>query len=192
MPGTGYDFADFLLGLPQQTSEQFGQNDHFRGNFWDLYAQDEWKMRANLTLNLGVRYEYVSPLTEINNRIANLDLSPGVLIRYTLALYAGDADSARSTGALLRLLARQPGAARSQQLCAPHRLCLEAVFQNRGARRIWHQLQHRRVSGHRAATRLAAAVLHHRDQHSDRSHRRPHAAKRISAPAPGASPTIMR
>jgi len=77
--GTGYDFADFLLGLPQQTSEQFGESDHFHGNYWDLYAQDEWKMRANLTLNLGVRYEYVSPLTEENNRIANLDLSPGVL-----------------------------------------------------------------------------------------------------------------
>jgi hypothetical protein len=77
--GTGYDFADFLLGLPQQTSEQFGQSNHFRGNFWDLFAQDEWKMRGNLTLNLGVRYEYVSPLTEINNRIANLALSPGVL-----------------------------------------------------------------------------------------------------------------
>ena len=36
-------------------------------------------MRANLTLNLGVRYEYVSPLTEVNNRIVNLALSPGVL-----------------------------------------------------------------------------------------------------------------
>jgi hypothetical protein len=36
-------------------------------------------MRANLTLNLGVRYEYVSPLTEMNNRIVNLDLSPNVL-----------------------------------------------------------------------------------------------------------------
>ena len=89
VPGTGYDFADFLLGLPQQTSEQFlGQSqqtagftngNHFRGNYWDLYAQDEWKMRANLTLNLGVRYEYVSPLTEINDRLVNLDLSPGVL-----------------------------------------------------------------------------------------------------------------
>jgi len=79
--GTGYDFADFLLGLPQQTSEQFGQNNHFHGNYWDLYAQDEWKMRANLTLNFGVRYEYVSPLTEENNRIANLDLSPGVLLQ---------------------------------------------------------------------------------------------------------------
>jgi hypothetical protein len=79
VPGTGYDFADFLLGLPQQTSVQFGQSEYFRGNYWDLYAQDEWKMRANLTLNLGVRYEYVSPLTETNNRIANLLLSPGVL-----------------------------------------------------------------------------------------------------------------
>ncbi|HSZ62583.1 MAG TPA: TonB-dependent receptor [Terriglobales bacterium] len=79
IPNTGYDFADFLLGLPQQTSVQFGQAVYFRGNYWDLYAQDEWKVRANLTLNLGVRYEYVSPLTEINNRIANLLLSPGVL-----------------------------------------------------------------------------------------------------------------
>ncbi|HET6177073.1 MAG TPA: TonB-dependent receptor [Candidatus Sulfotelmatobacter sp.] len=78
--GTGYDFADFLLGFPQQTSVQYGQdNYHFRGNYWDLYAQDEWKVRGNLTLNLGVRYEYVSPLTEENNRIANLDLAPAVL-----------------------------------------------------------------------------------------------------------------
>jgi trimeric autotransporter adhesin len=80
VPGTGFDFADFLLGLPQQTSVQFGANNyHFRGNSWDLYAQDEWKLRGNLTLNLGVRYEYVSPFTETDNRIANLILSPAVL-----------------------------------------------------------------------------------------------------------------
>jgi trimeric autotransporter adhesin len=86
---TGFDFADFLFngfldgqqafGLPQTTSVQFGENNyHFHGNYWDLYAQDEWKMRGNLTLNLGVRYEYVSPFTEENNRIANLDVSPAV------------------------------------------------------------------------------------------------------------------
>ncbi|HVP53339.1 MAG TPA: TonB-dependent receptor [Terriglobales bacterium] len=72
-PGTGFDFADFLLGLPQLTSLQFGANNyHFRGNSWDLFVQDEWRMRGNLTLNLGLRYEYVSPYTEINNLIANL------------------------------------------------------------------------------------------------------------------------
>jgi len=74
--GQGYDFADFLLGLPQQTSLQFGTNSyHFRGNSWDLFAQDEWRVRGNLTLNVGLRYEYVSPLQELNNRIANLDLN---------------------------------------------------------------------------------------------------------------------
>jgi len=80
LTGSGYDFADFLLGLPQQTSVQYGEDSyHFHGNYWDVYLQDEWKLRGNLTLNLGVRYEYVSPFTEENNRIANLDLSPAVL-----------------------------------------------------------------------------------------------------------------
>ena len=70
---TGFDFADFLLGLPQLSSAQFGANNyHFRGNSWDLFAQDEWRVRGNLTLNLGLRYEYVSPFSEINNLIANL------------------------------------------------------------------------------------------------------------------------
>src|SRR5581483_6613392 len=78
VPGTGFDFADFLLGLPQQPSVQFGANNyHFRGNSWDLYGQDEWRLRGNLTLNFGFRYEYVSPLTEINGMIANLDVAPG-------------------------------------------------------------------------------------------------------------------
>jgi hypothetical protein len=79
---TGYDFADFLLGLPQETSVQYGatptstRNFHFRGNSWDLYAQDEWRVRGNLSFNLGVRYEYVSPYSEINNQLVNLAVSP--------------------------------------------------------------------------------------------------------------------
>ncbi|HYL10772.1 MAG TPA: TonB-dependent receptor, partial [Candidatus Acidoferrales bacterium] len=75
---TGFDFADFLLGLPQSTSVQFGNNSyHFRGNSWDLFVQDEWRLRANVTLNLGLRYEYVSPYSEINNLLVNLDVAPG-------------------------------------------------------------------------------------------------------------------
>ena len=75
--GTGYDFADFLLGAAQQTSLQYGYDRYyFRGNSWDLYVQDEWRVRGNLTINAGLRYEYVSPLSESNNRIVNLNTNP--------------------------------------------------------------------------------------------------------------------
>jgi len=75
---SGSDFADFLLGLPQQTSQQFGATSYnFRANSFDLFAQSDWRIFANLSLNLGVRYEYVGPYTEADNRIANLEVGPG-------------------------------------------------------------------------------------------------------------------
>jgi trimeric autotransporter adhesin len=75
---TGYDFADFLLGLPQQTTLQSGTNSYdFRDNSFDVFAQDDWRMRANLSFNLGMRYEYNGPYTEAHNRIANLDVASG-------------------------------------------------------------------------------------------------------------------
>jgi hypothetical protein len=79
--GTGFDFADFLLGLPQQTAVQYGNSPygyHFRGNSWDLYTQDEWRFRSNLSFNIGLRYEYVSPFSETANRMVNLDIAPGL------------------------------------------------------------------------------------------------------------------
>lgn len=76
--GTGYDLADFLIGLPQSSSIQYGQpTNYFFQNQWNLYAQDEWKMRPNLTLTLGVRYEYFSPVNEKYGRLANLEIAPG-------------------------------------------------------------------------------------------------------------------
>jgi hypothetical protein len=75
LPDTGYDFADFLLGFPQQTSLQFGANSYnFRSNSFDFFAQDDWRIFANLSLNLGIRYEYNGPYTEAQNRIANLQV----------------------------------------------------------------------------------------------------------------------
>jgi len=77
LPDTGNDFADFLLGLPQQTSLQTGTNSYdFRANSYDAYVQDDWRIRGNLTLLLGVRYEYNGPYTEAQNRIVNLDVAP--------------------------------------------------------------------------------------------------------------------
>jgi len=75
---TGYDFADFLLGFPQQTSLQSGANSYnFRANAFDFFAQDDWRFRSNLSFNLGLRYEYNGPYTEAQNHIANLDVAPG-------------------------------------------------------------------------------------------------------------------
>src|SRR5215469_11518982 len=75
---SGLPFADFLLGFPQQTSVQFGAEDyHFRSNSFDLFLQDNWRVAKNLTLNLGLRYEYVAPLTGLHNKLVNLDIAPG-------------------------------------------------------------------------------------------------------------------
>jgi hypothetical protein len=78
VPGTGLDFADFLLGRPQQASLQFGPGRlHYDSHSANVFLQDDWRIRSNLTLNLGVRYEYVSPYREANDHLVNLDVAPG-------------------------------------------------------------------------------------------------------------------
>jgi len=75
---TGYDFADFLLGFPQQTSLQFGTTAYnFRANSYDFFVQDDWRYRSNLSFNLGLRYEYNGPYTEAQNQVANLIVGSG-------------------------------------------------------------------------------------------------------------------
>jgi trimeric autotransporter adhesin len=77
IPGTGLDFADFLLGLPQSSSIQYGEfATYFRQNTASSYFLDDWKLRPGLTLNLGIRYEYFSPLSEKYGHMANLDIGP--------------------------------------------------------------------------------------------------------------------
>lgn len=78
LPGTGFDFADFLLGLPQSSSVRFGANNtYFRGTSYAAFAQDDWRMRKNFSLTYGLRYEFSSPLHEKQGHMANLDIAPG-------------------------------------------------------------------------------------------------------------------
>ena len=77
VPGTGSDFADFLLGQSQQASVQYGPGKvRFRGRAFSLFAMDDWRVNGKLTVNIGVRYEYVSPLDEGQNHLVNLDVTP--------------------------------------------------------------------------------------------------------------------
>jgi hypothetical protein len=71
---SGYGFADFLLGRPQQSTIQAAtEKTYLRANVFDWYAQDDWRALSNLTLNFGLRYEYFSPYVEKDNRLVNLD-----------------------------------------------------------------------------------------------------------------------
>lgn len=72
----GFSFADFLLGLPQQSAVQAGLSKaYLRANVMDVYATDDWRILPNLTLNYGLRYEYFAPYTEKNGHLVNLDHS---------------------------------------------------------------------------------------------------------------------
>ena len=76
--GTGSDFADFLLGLPDTSSLQYGNPDkYFRTNWYDVYMTDDWRISTKLSLNMGLRWDYTAPITELYNRIVNLDIASG-------------------------------------------------------------------------------------------------------------------
>ncbi len=76
--GTGIDFADFLLGIPDTSALAFGNADkYFRANMMDGFLNDVWRTGPSLTLTLGGRWDYGSPITEEYGRLVNLDIAPG-------------------------------------------------------------------------------------------------------------------
>ncbi|MFN2530941.1 MAG: TonB-dependent receptor domain-containing protein [Pyrinomonadaceae bacterium] len=63
--------ADPRTGGPPDTTR------HFRSHTLAFFGQDDWKFKPNLTLNLGLRWEYFSPLTERDGKLSNLSLGTG-------------------------------------------------------------------------------------------------------------------
>ncbi len=77
VPGTGFDFADFLLGLPQITSVRFGtSSNYFRSWVTSAFIQDDWRAASRVTFNFGLRYEYFLPFTEKYGHLSDLAIGP--------------------------------------------------------------------------------------------------------------------
>ena len=72
----GYPFADFLLDYSSYAAVG-GVRGYTGQRQWRdaVFAQDDWKVRPALTLNLGVRYEYDQPIYEVNNKEVNVNLT---------------------------------------------------------------------------------------------------------------------
>jgi len=64
----GFGLAQFLYGLPNSSGVTINSNLASRSNYMAEWIQDDWKPYTNLTVNLGLRFEYESPNTERNKK----------------------------------------------------------------------------------------------------------------------------
>jgi hypothetical protein len=74
----GSDFADFLLGLPDTSSIAYGNADKYFRNLWyDGYVTDDFRLTTQLSLNIGLRWDYQAPVYEKYGRLVNMAMGPG-------------------------------------------------------------------------------------------------------------------
>ncbi|MGA7239075.1 MAG: TonB-dependent receptor, partial [Bryobacteraceae bacterium] len=76
--GSGYDLADMLLGIPDTSSIAYGNADkYFRTRWWDVYANDDFRVTTKFSIQAGLRWDYSQPFTELQGRLVNLAIAPG-------------------------------------------------------------------------------------------------------------------
>ncbi len=91
-------WADFLFGTTNVYSLANFYEAHLTQNVHNLYAQDDWRALPNLTLNLGLRWEYGSPYSDIYNRISNWDPVSQTVLTTTPGAVAGNGITPYSGG----------------------------------------------------------------------------------------------
>jgi hypothetical protein len=84
------DYTHFLEGIPSSYEAELpivDQPREFRQTLFSAYVQDDWKIKSNLTLNIGLRYEMTTVLNDAQGRITNLvnitDSSPVCATQFT-------------------------------------------------------------------------------------------------------------
>ncbi|MBA3269765.1 MAG: TonB-dependent receptor [Acidobacteria bacterium] len=78
---TGDPLADLLLGLPTTASRGLGRDGDTQFEFvsksFSAFVQDDWRASDRLTVTLGLRYEFVVPTVERQNRLTSFDFTAG-------------------------------------------------------------------------------------------------------------------
>jgi len=69
---TGSDFADFLLGIPSNYIQTTSGGFYLRDKYAGFFGQDSWRVRPNLTLNYGLRWDFIEPFYEKYNQIQTI------------------------------------------------------------------------------------------------------------------------
>jgi hypothetical protein len=78
---SGSGLSDLLLGFPSFTLQAESDNPiALRTTAFSVYAQDDWKLGPNVTLNLGLRYEYNTPPVDPTRHMSTLDLATGAIV----------------------------------------------------------------------------------------------------------------
>jgi hypothetical protein len=78
---TSVSLADFIFGLPNTINQGSYSVVNLRQFVHSLYAQDDYRITPKLTLNLGLRWEFASPLFERDNNYSNFDPTTDSMIR---------------------------------------------------------------------------------------------------------------
>ncbi len=80
---TSYSLADFYFGLPATIYQGSYTVVNLRQFVHSLYFQDDYRVSAKLTLNVGLRWEFASPLYERDNNYSNFDPTTDTMIKAT-------------------------------------------------------------------------------------------------------------